>query len=101
MNIAGREHRLVAPNQVGLVETIQNQKLAVGKLTGYSRVHSKSLLDSGVVAGCYSLKPQKNREILSFFHENPAIDLREFASMRRKVTPPLRDSDAKIRARAV
>jgi hypothetical protein len=69
-NIIGGEHRLIATDQVGLVQTLLDPTLAVGQFRGYSRVHSKSSWLPSFGKAHYFLKPRKGREISSFFVKN-------------------------------
>src|SRR5229473_3334463 len=66
MNVARREHRLAAVAELALIQASLDAALAVGQLAGYSRIHSKSLLASGVGKGCYSSNTAKRRRISSF-----------------------------------
>ncbi len=66
MNVAGREHRLVATTELGLVQAPHDPALALSQLAVDSRVHSKSLLVSRVQETPYSLRPRNRRRISSF-----------------------------------
>ncbi len=48
MNVAGGQHGLGTSPQVGFVQAALDAALAVSQFSPYDRVHSKSLLASGV-----------------------------------------------------
>jgi hypothetical protein len=68
MDVARGEHGLAALVELGFVETPGEAALAVGQLSGYSLVHSKSPVVS-VVGKCGYSSNTGKRGRISSFHE--------------------------------
>ena len=66
VDVACGEHGLAAITELGFVEASGDPALAVGQLTGYSWIHSKSLAVSGVGKGRYSSNTAKTRTDFEF-----------------------------------
>jgi hypothetical protein len=72
MDVARREHGLAALVELGFVEAAGDAALAVSQLSGYSLVHSKSLVVSVVGKGYYSSNTGKTREDFEFSRNHDA-----------------------------
>jgi hypothetical protein len=68
VDVAGREHRLLAASVITFIEPPQNPSLAIGQFLPYARFHSKSLLSFGC-EDLVTLQTLEKREGFEFFQK--------------------------------
>jgi hypothetical protein len=82
MDVAGREHRPIAPWQLRLVQTTQDSALAASQLLSYLGVHSKSLSCCGAEKLDYSSNTATSPRDFDFFRISAPPSAGGFAWLR-------------------